>query len=264
MSTTIVKHIVQLDGLYSQGLYFIPQTEEKIKPFLAACTHGHTSHKGSILTWAIRLSDYGIPTVLFDLPGHYLGSFNEVENFDLFEQKSHWLFYQHLEKLKNFLNPEFKAEKIIFAGHSLGGLLALKSHRDPRFKASTAEHHLIGVGLGMAPQNKEHNHILETAFFKKTLDLYQQFVTPTLRAPKMFEWIKHEKEQLDVTGQKIYLLTGIDDVVATPEQTTLLAENLRKLGNEVTLDIADSLSHHTPEKAPGHIMGYLKKAFKFL
>ena len=69
----------------SNALLFLPDPSRPIKEGLAVFCHGYTAHKGDLLTWASRLSEEGLTTLIFDIPGHYLGSYNEVESFEEFK-----------------------------------------------------------------------------------------------------------------------------------------------------------------------------------
>src|SRR5690606_26545950 len=92
---------------------------------IALLCHGYTSHKGSILTWASRLAEEGMSTIIFDVPGHYLGNFSEVESFDDFKNYAHELFAEAFELGQAELSHTI--DGVVLGGHSLGALLALKA-----------------------------------------------------------------------------------------------------------------------------------------
>ncbi len=250
---------IHYQKMQSNGLYFIPE-KEKIKNIVAIYTHGHTSHKGSLISWGIKHLDYGIPCVLFDLPGHYLGSYNEVESLEEFSNKAPFLFEKHFEEIQTLL-PELSFEHFIVGGHSLGALMALKASETPFFNERPTL--VMGVGFGSSPLHKKENHMLETPFFQRTLKVYQQFVSPALRSPEVFSWLKEEKKNLKTKNKDVYLLTGRDDLIANEEQVRHLAQQLEKNGCRVTTQIAENLPHHTPDRASVHLMSHLKKVLSF-
>ena len=92
MSFQIQKITLKTDNLESNALYFCPQTCND--NYAAVFTNGYTSHKGSILPWAQKMMEINIPTILFDLPGHFLGSFHEVTTFEDFKNETPELFNQ--------------------------------------------------------------------------------------------------------------------------------------------------------------------------
>lgn len=234
---------------------FIPEEGKRAKS-VSVFTHGFTSHKGSILNWSLRLAEEGIPGILFDLPGHYLGCFTEVSSFEVFKENAAKLFPNAIEALKNELGGLDEAStKLIVGGHSLGALLALKTLQDfsfSEFESSQA----ICVGFGLPPQGV--THIFDTPFYKSTLLIRGQLVTPALHPDVIFPWIKEEKENLSLTGRNIYLLTGADDVVVGKDGTERLKEQLESLGNEVILEKPSKLAHHVPENAAPHIKKWVK------
>ncbi|MDC1175705.1 alpha/beta fold hydrolase, partial [Bacteriovoracaceae bacterium] len=89
---------------------------------VAIFTHGFTSHKGSILNWAIRLAEEGMACFLFDLPGHYLGNFSEVDSFEDFKVEVPKLFFKSYELVCDHYQLD-DGHKLIFGGHSLGALM---------------------------------------------------------------------------------------------------------------------------------------------
>ena len=64
---------------------------EEIKLLAVFCL-GYTADKSSILNWATRLAEVGCAVAIFDLPGHYLGNFSEVWDFEYFKNNAHKLF----------------------------------------------------------------------------------------------------------------------------------------------------------------------------
>ena len=201
----------------------MPDPSEAIKEGLAIFCHGYTAHKGDLLTWASRLSEEGLTTLIFDIPGHYLGSYNEVESFEEFKNFAPLLFeeaYQVLARefkesyplYEHYLDPN--SLKLVIGGHSLGGLLSLQALKLPTFQA--IPHKMaIGVGLGMGLQKGE--HVFQSSFFKSTINLRGQFVSKALEPDVVFPWIKAEKERIELKGQRIHLIVGEDDIVVPKE-----------------------------------------------
>ncbi|MBP9674945.1 MAG: alpha/beta fold hydrolase [Bacteriovoracaceae bacterium] len=220
-------------------------------------THGYTSHKGSLLTWGHRLSEKGIPTLIFDLPAHFLGSFEEITSFESFTEYSPELFANALEILQKKY-PAVLYPHLFLGGHSLGALMALKSLSLPsfqNFKKTT-----FAVGFGMAPQDGV--HLMETPFYKKTLELRAELVSALIPPHKIFAWIREEKEKAQLTGEKIILITGEDDVIAFSglERMKIFLEEKK---NDVKVISPKHLPHHLPELAATHLMDEVKKVLDF-
>ncbi len=265
LDTTLHLSEVSGFGMKSNAFIILPPANKKIVPAYAIFAHGYTSHKGTLLNWASRLSDGGVSCLLFDLPGHHLGSFNQVPSFETFRNNAHEFFYLAFEKLQIKIKEHFPLEHhkfgtsemtLILGGHSLGGLLALKSMNLPAL--SSYKKFGIGVGLGLSLSNGNKTHLFESDFFKKTLNFRQQLVSPELHPENVFPWIKNEKEHLSLHSQNICLITGEDDVVSPPRQTQELADRLIQQKNKVTVMFPKRLSHHQPELAASSIGQYLK------
>lgn len=241
----------------THALAFIPAPKRKISSSLAIFAHGYTSHKASILNWAARLSEEGLPSLIFDLPGHYLGNFSRVSSFEKFKDEAPQLFElaqkSLLESIQKY-HPNFSAEKFIIGGHSLGALLALKALDLPFYQE--LETQAICVGLGLPPKGKV--HLFDTPFYKSTLAIRGQLVDPNLEPDKVFPWIKQEKEEMKLKDQNIYFLTGKDDLVVGNDGTDRLADHLEQLGNHIVLEKPTKLPHHQPELAAAHIKKFLK------
>ncbi len=236
---------------------FIPE-EKKLErgiPSVFSFTHGFTSHKASILNWALRLAEEGVPGVLFDLPGHYLGGFTEVDSFEGFTENAHRMFSSALAVLKENLSYEESNTKLILGGHSLGALLGLKTLQEEDYSVYQKVQS-IAVGFGLPPQGV--THIFNTPFYKSTLAIRAQLVSAAIHPDKTFPWIKEQKEALSLSDQNIYLLTGEDDVVVGKNGTERLRDQLMELGNNVSLEKPAKLAHHLPENAAPHIKKWLK------
>lgn len=239
------------------ALCFIP-TEHQFKAnMMAIFTHGYTSSKTDLITWAIRLSDVGITTVIFDLPGHYLGSFNEVESLEDFQLHTHELFlyaYKQAQKIlvKNNLPFNSSIAKLFLGGHSLGALMALECHKIQEISHNTT---YIGVGLGINPLVKV--HLFDTDFYQKTLNIRKQLISPTLNPKVVFPWIKNHKYNADMKGRDIALICGKDDLVVGKGGAEHLKSILEK-HNKVELIEPERLPHHEPQLAAGLIYNYIK------
>lgn len=239
------------------AMSFIP---ENIHPSqsVAVFTHGYTTHKGDVLPWASRFVEANIPCIIFDLPGHYLGSFNEVESFKDFENNAHQLFISAFDQLLNQLLNQglnFKPQKLLLAGHSLGALLAIKALSLDAFKQIDR----LAVGVGIGINQSPHVHLFETSFYQKTLQLRRQLVAPALDSDVMFPWIKKEKLNLNIGIQKVHLITGTDDVVVGEGGVQALANVLNQNQTTVTIEEPTKLPHHEPGLAASHLYSYFKK-----
>jgi hypothetical protein len=253
MTVSVTTETLVLEPFKVNALCFIPK-EIKYN-YWAIFSHGYTAHKGSLLNWAIRLSEFGIPCIIHDQPGHYLGSFNEVESFEDFTANAHRLYAKAYELLQSKLSG--KPEQLIIGGHSLGGLTAIKALELPEFKSISKM--AIAVGLGIAVDNKA--HFYETGFFKKALGIRNQLVSPAISSDKIFAWVKAQKEELSVTNHRIHIICGKDDLVVGEGGAKVLQSILEKKNNNVTIFEPTKLAHHTPEAASGHIMSFFKFEF---
>lgn len=244
------------------SMIFTPSPDTKLAQALAIFTHGYTSHKASILSWATRLTEEGIPTIIFDQPGHYLGTFSEVSDFELYKANAPGLFKKAFIDLETVINEEFPLTpininsdeyRVILGGHSLGALLSLTALESNDFQ----EHNAISlcVGLGMPPEGV--THIFDTPFYKSTLNTRRQLVSPAISPEVVFPWIKKRKEELVLTGKRIHFITGADDVVVGKNGTQIMVDSLSS-NNNVSYDSPSKLPHHMPELAAPHIRKFLK------
>ena len=250
-----IKRIVLTLGSFAvNGIFFIPaaKTNPNFNKF-AIFTHGYTSHKGDVLSWAHRMAFAGLHSAIFDLPGHYLGSFNEVNDFNEFTNNSHLLFLKAFEQLHflSNINPEL----LILGGHSLGSYFSLLALDIPEL----ANIRRCATCVGSTYSQKQDKIFLESDFYHDTLKLREQLVSPCLRSSQMFPWIKERISLLSTQSHKIHLITGEDDIVATPQGTMSLYNHLKNLGNDMTLYFPNTLPHHRPELAASFIYSYLKK-----
>jgi predicted esterase len=260
----IFKNYLDYQDQKTNVMYFLPDVSEEVKPTFAVITHGYTADKSSIITWAIRLAEVGVSVALFDLPGHYQGNYSEVVDFNFFKAHAHELFLQAFNGLINTfkdyvpLNTHFTAPdqlKLVLGGHSLGAMLSLKAIVLPEFAAY--QKCAIGVGLGMAP--KDVVHLFDTPFYKSTLNVREQLVSPELKPDNVFPWIREEKYNIEISNQDIHLISGVDDLVVGEDGAERLQENLIQKSNRVTVEKPTKLAHHEPAYAASYVKKYLKK-----
>ena len=254
IKTIQIPFIDQSSTKYTNALAFIPAESKVLANRAAIFTHGFTSHKASIFNWPLRLAEEGIPCILFDLPGHYLGTFCEVDDFVAFRDNAPAMFASALKKLKQ-LTGKGEVEHLVLGGHSLGALIALKASQLEelgQIKKITT----IAVGFGLPPEGV--THIFKTPFYKSTLLVRAQLVSPALDPDVVFPWLKEEKEKLSLSHQDLYFLTGEDDMVVGKDGTQRLAKMMEDQGNSVTLEMPSKLPHHLPEGAAPHIKKFLR------
>jgi hypothetical protein len=263
MSSKVVCTELSLPWFQVNALAFIPSVDKDIKTEWAIFTHGYTSHKGDCLNWASRLVEIGVPCLIFDQPGHYLGSFHEVLSFEDFSQHVHELFGEAFHRLQILLDQhlgfgQFPAPStIILGGHSLGAYTSIKALELPAFQNFKR----IAIGIGFGIGQRQATHLFETAFYEKTLSLRRQLVSPALDSKVVFSWLKTSKETMSITNERIHLITGEDDVVVGNGGMEALIDVLEKNGNVVTWEKPKRLAHHEPGAATTHIYSFLKDHF---
>jgi pimeloyl-ACP methyl ester carboxylesterase len=247
----IYRHKLKTKHLESAALTFFPaQASNKIA---AVFTHGHTSHKGAILSWAEKLYHAGIASTIFDLPGHYMGEGSDVIDLDLFSKEAPELFSQAI----NAMSEKLIVDHWIVGGHSLGALLSLKFLNLEAIPNSKVE----AIAVGFAETSKSGNHLYQEAIFKKMLEFRSLLVSPALHHDYFFQWIRKEKMSLALKNKRLLLLSGRDDLVAKAEDVESLALRLKQDENIVELIMLDKLPHHEPEKAATHIRDYIIRKF---
>lgn len=247
------------------ALAFLPTPDKNpiIRSEWALFTHGYTSHKGDCLNWANRLVENGCPTIIFDQPGHYLGSFNEANSWEDFRDHSHELFAEAYSRLQSLMEIHLGSgnypspTSIILAGHSLGAFNAIRALELPVFEDINHLAVAIGIGIGQ----RQGNHIFETAFYEKTISIRRQLVSPAIDSAFVFPWLKEAKEELSISGQRVHMITGEDDVVVGPGGLEAMLEVLERNGNIVTWDKPKRLPHHEPGAATPHLFAFLKDQF---
>lgn len=241
------------DHFQFNAAVFLPDPDER-KDVWAIFTHGYTASKSDNIAWASRLSDAGIPCVVFDLPGHNLGSINKIESFEVFKSHAHEGFETAAQFLSETLRED-SPSKYILGGHSLGALLSVKALELDRFNSDNSI--AIGVGLGIS-QHKS-THLFESSFYQKTLNIRRQLVASEIDSDYVFPWIDEEKKSIGISGKKIHLICGEDDVVVGKGGMQAFKEHLIANRNEVSSNEPKKLPHHEPSMAATHIYHYLKK-----
>jgi hypothetical protein len=255
MSVKLVTKTITNEYFEFNSIAFIPSKDTETRSEWALFTHGYTASKSDCLSWAQRLSEAGVPSVIFDLPGHHLGSFNKVNSFDDFKEHSHECFVEAFK----FLSQEIDTpcEKLVLGGHSLGALLSIKALELDFFSAF--EKIAIGVGIGIGQHKTV--HLFESSFYEKTLNIRRQLVDENIDSDLVFPWIKDQKLVLDTSGKRIHLITGQDDVVVGEGGMEALRFNLESQDNEVTFSEPRKLPHHEPSMAASHVYNFLKKEY---
>lgn len=235
-----------------QGFFLKPL--QGTLPMLAIGTHGYTSDKTSILNWGQKLANLGCPCLIFDLPGHYQGSFNDIQQFSDFTNHAHELFELAIKK------SHINFEDLILMGHSLGAFLSLKATN--HLKVSLSQKNIINICVGLGMQDEKMPHLMETNLYKPTLDFRRQLVSPQLAPELVFKWLKEQKQSFKITNQKIALINGQDDAVVNSKSHQNLTMALEASHNTVITKTPHGLPHHRPDMASPHIIEILKKGFK--
>ncbi len=252
MSVKIIKKTLINDHFSFNSFSFLSEEIDEHKP-VAILTHGYTASKTDLISWATRLSDAGISSIIFDLPGHHLGSLNQVESFDVFTKEAVNCFEEAYQELMGHTKQQHS--HIILGGHSLGALLAVKALELDCFQSFPK----IAIAVGLGISQHATTHLFNSSFYEKTLNIRRQLVCDSLDSDKMFPWISEEKENLNIRAQRIHLITGEDDAVVGKGGAQELYEKLEALGNDVSLAEPKRLPHNNPELASSHIYSFLKK-----
>lgn len=260
MASKVICTELSLPWFQVNALAFLP-SGDSIKSEWAIFSHGYTSHKGDCLNWASRLVEVGVPCLIFDQPGHYLGSFHEVSSLQDFKNHSHELFGAAFERLQTLLDQEkgigHSPSTVVLGGHSLGAFNAIRALELPLFSNIKR----LGIGIGIGIGQRQATHIFETAFYEKTLSIRRQLVSPVLDSKEVFSWLKTEKEKMTISGERIHLITGEDDVVVGNGGLEAFLKVLEENSNVVTWERPKRLPHHEPGTATPHIYAFLKDHF---
>lgn len=263
MATKVICTELSLPFFQVNALAFIPSPEKEVRCEYAIFTHGYTSHKGDCLNWATRLVETGVPCLIFDHPGHYLGSFHEANSFEDFKLHSHKLFGEGLLRLEALLDQTLGhgqhplCRSVILGGHSLGAFNAIRALELPQFKDIGR----IAVGIGLGLNKSQGSHIFDSAFYEKTISIRRQLVAPALDSKNVFPWLKEEKEKIAVSKERIHLITGEDDVVVGSGGVENFSKILEANGNTVSFEKPKKLAHHEPGAAAPHLYSFLKSHF---
>jgi alpha-beta hydrolase superfamily lysophospholipase len=261
MSAKVFTLELSLPWFQVNALAFLPALEN-LKTERALFTHGYTSHKGDCLNWATRLVERGVPCLIFDHPGHYLGSFHDLKSWEDFRDHVHELFSEGYVRLQSLIDVHLgdgthAPRAVILGGHSLGAFTAIKAMELPAFHSVQKVALAVGIGIGQ----RQATHLFETAFYEKTLSIRRQLVSPHLDSKVVFSWLKNSKENLTVYQQRIHLITGEDDIVVGAGGLEAFIEVLEKNGNVVTYERPKKLPHHEPGAAAPHLYAFLKEHF---
>jgi hypothetical protein len=258
MSVKVICTQLSLPYFQVNALAFIPSADKGVRGEWALFTHGYTSHKGDCLNWASRLVEIGIPCLIFDQPGHYLGSFHEVESFEDFSEHAHKLFGEGFQRLETLIEvhvgERMVPHTVILGGHSLGAFTAIRALELGVFQSLKR----IGIGVGIGIGQRQATHLFETAFYEKTLSIRRQLVSAVLDSKVIFSWLKKSKENMAISGERIHLITGEDDVVVGAAGLEAFVNVLEANGNIVTWEKPKRLPHHEPGIASTHIYSFLK------
>jgi pimeloyl-ACP methyl ester carboxylesterase len=265
MTAKVLRTELTLPYFTVNALAFIPSPDgvAPVRTEWAFFSHGYTSHKGDCLNWATRLVEAGVPCIIFDQPGHYLGSFQEASSLEDFKAHAHELFGEAFTRLTLLMEQvlglgNFLAcSGVILGGHSLGGYTSLRALELPIFK----DLRRIGVAIGVGLAQRQAAHLFETAFYEKTLSIRRQLVSDALDSRAIFAWLKEEKMNMTLSNQRVHLIVGEDDVVVGPGGLEAFENVLKANGNEVSVERPKKLAHHEPGAASPHIYSFLKKHF---
>jgi hypothetical protein len=95
------------------------------------------------------------------------------------------------------------------------------------------------------------------------LAIRRQLVSKHLDSKEIFAWLKQAKENLEISDERMHLITGEDDVVVGNRGLEAFVEVLEKNKNQVTFEKPTRLPHHEPALATAHIFSFLKNHFEW-
>lgn len=255
MSVKLVKTTLKNKYFEFNSIAFLTDkgAENPYHNTFAVFTHGYTASKSDCIAWASRLSESGINTVIFDLPGHHLGSFNSVPSFEIFKAHAYECFLEAFHFLRRELG--YDCETLVTGGHSLGALLSLEALSIQEFQ----KYKQIGICVGYGLNQSEKTHVFDTPFYQKTINIRRQLVDPNLDSDLVFPWVRDHKVDIQVSGKRIHLITGADDVVVGENGMEYLAKLLEQKMNIVSTAKPNRMPHNEPSVAASHIYSFLKK-----
>lgn len=224
---------------------FIPKTLKF--SFSVIMTHGYTTCREQLVMPAMRLCQAGIPVFIFDLPGHFASSLNDLNSFEDFKNFTPHLFHIALKEIEK---TKIETDHFVFGGHSLGGLLSLLAPGHKRLISRFA------IGVGAYPKGE---HPYQHSFFREMIELRSQMVSRFISPQVIFDWLSEEKEKLLISNEKIQIINGEDDFIATEKATMRMKNLLEAKGNTVDLQRPKTLPHHRPDLIGPHLFKYLKK-----
>lgn len=249
-----------IDGHSINALIYSNRDLKKIRPIIALFTHGYTSHKGDLTSWASQLSMSGITTVIFDLPGHYLGSYNEVNDLKTFQEKGPNIFINaykgaisYLESTNCPLRPDDFT--IILGGHSLGALMSILAMKLDFFADKNKINISVGIGMG----DRSATDTLSKPFFKHFLQMRTQLVSESLSPSNIFPWIQKSKRDIFIENSRIHLITGLNDSLVSDQAVESFYTHLSQMNNQVTLERPQNLPHELPGNAIPFIKKFMRK-----
>ena len=115
----------------------------------------------------------------------------------------------------------------------------------------------VCVGLGVHQEGKP--HLMETPFYKTTLDIRRQLVSNSIPPEKIFPWLRSQKDEIKISDRQFVVINGEDDAVVGMDGSQRLIDHLEASGNNVVVDHPKGLPHHKPDLAAAHIASMLKK-----
>ena len=103
------------------------------------------------------------------------------------------------------------------------------------------------MGLGRLP--KEKVHLFNTPFFKDTMHLRSQLVSPSLHPDVVLPWISEQKYTELTKDKSVILIGGKDDIIIGGEDGLKEMANHLEKSNTTSIEVIPKLPHHLPENA---------------
>lgn len=153
-------------GVQNRELYFQTWTPEKFTGHLII-THGHGEHSECYARFASAVADVGIKIWSWDLRGHgrSQGARGAVPDFYLYTQ-DYEIFLNNVVGLKKISEP------VILMGHSMGGLIQLKTligHTDLKKYPQILSAPWLGLSLEVPAWKKKASKLMFEFFPEVTL-----------------------------------------------------------------------------------------------